>query len=87
MSEASGLTPQQQETARELQAAHVKMHAAGNQYNALKVMHDACIFNGNTQEADQLRLRCHAELDNMLDASARIQQLSRKMMESPPPGL
>lgn len=84
---SEGLTPEQQSVARQLQAAHVQMHAAGNQYNALKIMHDSSIFNGNTKEADELRLRCHAELDNILDASARIQQLTRKMMESPPPGL
>lgn len=54
-------------------------------FDAIQKLFDSAAFLGQGEELDKLRLELHALLDVRLDHNVRMMQLTREMMNLPPP--
>ncbi len=69
----------------EVRAESMKLTAVVMRLEAVNKLFDSAAFLGQGKEMDDLRLQIHALIDARLDHNARIMQLTREMMDLPPP--
>lgn len=68
-------------TLSELRGTQVKMVLLSRQYDATKQLFDAACFARDGQEAQRVRDKLHAILDEVLDNVSSAMTLTRQLME------
>lgn len=74
----------QQEKRRQCQLAAAALAGITMRFDATCKLYDSAVFLRQGQEADKFRMELHELLDQRLDHTGRLMQLTREMIELPP---